>query len=63
MHFLLTCFCFVADFGICRLVGSAYPIELLMERGQRVESGEIQVLTVPELYNMNPHVGLVCSGA
>lgn len=39
-----------------RLVGSHYPIELIMERGRRYECGEIQVVTVPEMSAMNPHV-------
>ncbi|XP_047043815.1 uncharacterized protein LOC124648024 [Lolium rigidum] len=39
-----------------RLVGSHYPIELIMERGRRYESDEIQVVTVPEMSAMNPHV-------
>ncbi|KAM0865940.1 hypothetical protein ACQ4PT_042946 [Festuca glaucescens] len=39
-----------------RLVGSHYPIELIMERGRRYESDEIQVVTMPEMSAMNPHV-------
>jgi NADH:ubiquinone oxidoreductase subunit 3 (subunit A) len=52
---------FCCRFVICRLVGSHYPIELIMERGRRYECGEIQVVTVPEMSAMNPHVASVCS--
>jgi hypothetical protein len=52
---------FYCRFVICRLVGSHYPIELIMERGRRYECDEIQVVTVPEMSAMNPHVASVCS--
>ena len=41
---------------IYRLVGAAQPVELIMERGCRFESNEVQVVNVAELAEMNPHV-------
>ena len=43
----------------CRFVGSAYPIELMMEKGRRFQSDEVQIVTVAELAGMNPHIAAV----
>ena len=36
-----------------------YPIELIMERGRRFESNEVQVVSVADLAAMNLHVATV----
>lgn len=41
-----------------RLVGYVYLVELIMERGHPFESNEAAPMIVPELFKMNPHVGM-----
>jgi len=41
-----------------RLVGSVYPIELMMEMGRWFEPSEIKVVTVLELLDMNPYAAM-----
>lgn len=41
---------------LCRLVGSVYHVESLVEKGRRFESDEPTTATVAELSVMNPHV-------
>ena len=45
---------------LCRLVGSAQPVELIMEKGSRFQSDQVEVITVLDLAAMNPHVATVC---
>jgi hypothetical protein len=51
---VLSNYCFIG-----RLVRSVYPVELIMERGRHYESTKLQVVTMPELFDMNPHLNMV----